>query len=55
MPHSAFNTDASARDVSAMAAEAVLAVKDGRAPEHILNSEVLASPNLRAKLVRRGA
>jgi phosphoglycerate dehydrogenase-like enzyme len=50
MPHSAFNTDASARAVSKMAADAVLAVKDGRAPEHILNPEVLDSPNLRAKL-----
>jgi len=50
MPHSAFNTDESARAVSRMAADAVLAVMAGRAPNHILNPEVLESPDLRAKL-----
>lgn len=48
MPHSGFNTGASALAVSGQAADAVLAVQAGRVPDHVLNPEVLDSPNLRA-------
>jgi len=50
MPHSGFNTQASARAVSHETAEAVLAVLGGQVPANLLNPEVLTAPNLRARL-----
>ncbi len=50
MPHSGFNTQASARAVSHETASAVVSVLARRVPANLLNPEVLAAPNLRARV-----
>src|SRR4029453_8963560 len=52
-PHTAFSSDGSLAELARKAATNVVDVLEGRVPATVVNTEVLSSPQLRARLEPR--